>query len=206
MLRFETVRSAVFRFEEINIDTDAILPKQFLTTIRREGLAKGLFFEQRRAAAERQTRHPLDRPEMADRKILIANENFGCGSSREHAVWALLDYGFRAIVAPSFGSIFVNNATNCGLLCAQVSLSDHALIDAAVAARPDLDVEVNLETCSVLLDGGKKIPFTIDKAHRTNLLAGTDLIDRTMRSARQIAAFEADQKQLYPWLDSTVVS
>lgn len=205
MLPFETVRSAAFRFEEINIDTDAILPKQFLTTIRRDGLAEGLFFEQRRAAAERQTRHPLDRPEMAGRKILVANENFGCGSSREHAVWALLDYGFRAIVAPSFGSIFLNNATNCGLLCAQVSRSDHELINAALAARPDLEVVVNLETCSVLMDGRKFVPFAIDVAHRTNLLAGTDLIDRTLQSARQIAAFEADQKQLYPWLATCVV-
>jgi len=205
MLPFETVRSAAFRFEEINIDTDAILPKQFLTTIRREGLAEGLFFEQRRAAAERQARHPLDRPEMAGRKILVANENFGCGSSREHAVWALLDYGFRAIVAPSFGSIFLNNATNCGLLCAQVSLSDHALFNAAVAARPDLDIEISLEICRILPDGKGSIPFAIDETHRANLLAGTDLIDRTMRSAQHIAAFEAVQRQMFPWLDTRAI-
>ncbi|GLT11363.1 3-isopropylmalate dehydratase small subunit [Sulfitobacter porphyrae] len=202
MLPFETLRSAAFLFEEINIDTDAILPKQFLTTIRREGLAEGLFFEQRRAAAERQTRHLLDRVEMAGRRILVANQNFGCGSSREHAVWALLDYGFGAIVAPSFGSIFLNNATNCGLLCAEVSGSDHGLINDALATQPDLVIEVSLENCRILLDGRGSIPFAVDEADRANLLAGTDLIDRTMRSARHITAFEAVQRRLHPWLDT----
>ena len=193
-----------------NVDTDLIIPKQFLKSIRRSGFGPNLF-DSLRYLDEGQPDEPcagrplnpdfvLNRPRYAKASILLARQNFGCGSSREHAPWALADYGFRVLIAPGFADIFYNNCFKNGLL---PIVLDNALVDAlfaAVAAREGYSVEVDLPAQQVVLPDGKRLAFEVDAFRKHCLLNGLDDIGLTLQESQAIRAFEARQKQLAPWL------
>jgi 3-isopropylmalate/(R)-2-methylmalate dehydratase small subunit len=175
-----------------NVDTDQIIPKQFLKRIERTGFGPSLFFDWRfRADGSPDPAFELNRPAARGASILLAGENFGCGSSREHAPWALADYGFRAILAPSFADIFHGNCCQNGLL--PVTLPEKAvkeLFRRAAAAADGYDLTVDLMTTTVRDAAGFESAFEIAPYRRDMLLQGLDEIDRTLQHEREITAFE----------------
>ncbi|WP_100655966.1 3-isopropylmalate dehydratase small subunit [Alteromonas flava] len=179
--------------DQANVDTDQIIPKQFLTSVTREGYGKHLFHDWRYLDQHEQEPNPefvLNNPIYADSSILLARENFGCGSSREHAPWALADYGFHVVIATSFADIFYGNAINNQLL--PVSLEPGAMDElfAAVAADPTLQVSVNLPE-QVVAWNNRSYTFSIDAQHKHNLINGLDMIGQTLVHSDAISAFEA---------------
>ncbi len=179
-----------------DIDTDQIIPSDWLKRIERTGFGKGLFAEWR---DDRD--FVLNRPERAGATILVAGPNFGVGSSREHAVWALVDYGFKVVVSPRFGDIFRNNSTRSGLVPAQVSPDDGRRLLEAVAADPSLELTVDVERRSVEAPAaGISVPFVIDDAAAERLLQGLDDIGVTLAHEGEIAAFEARRLAWLPAL------
>jgi 3-isopropylmalate/(R)-2-methylmalate dehydratase small subunit len=168
-----------------HVDTDQIIPKQFLKRIERSGFGPFLFHDWKLDPA-----FVLNQPKYAGASVLVAGVNFGCGSSREHAPWALLDAGFKVVIAPSFADIFRNNSIGNGLL--PVALSEAAVERITSRAEGDgsYAVEVDLKTCEVRDGHGLREPFTIDQASRQRLLDGTDEIDLILRNESDIAAFE----------------
>jgi len=181
-----------------NVDTDMIIPKQFLKTIKRTGLSKGLFYEMRHDENGNPKDFVLDRPAHADARILVAADNFGCGSSREHAVWALLDRGIRCVIAESFADIFYNNCFKNGIL--PVSLP-HEQVRACMAVANDAgDLSVDLENQTVATPDGTTFTFDIDSFRKHCLLNGLDDIALTLEKADTIAAFEAARARNQPWL------
>jgi len=169
-----------------NIDTDQIIPARFLKAVGRDGLGQHLFADWRAAEAD----FPLARPEMAGRQVLLAGDNFGCGSSREHAPWALRGWGFRAIVATSFADIFRANALKNGLLPIAVGADVHARLRAATTRDPDVTVKVDLGRAVLTLPDGSEVEFPIDPFAQQMLLAGTDELGYLLAHADQIAAYE----------------
>ena len=188
-----------------NIDTDTIIPSREMRTVSRSGLAAGLFAPWRYSDPDARSENPdfvFNQPAYQDASILLAGENFGCGSSREHAVWALLESGFRAIVAPSFATIFHNNAQRNGLLT--VELADTA-IDALtqwVSADPQRNtVRIDLDICTIAYDPHQAVlSFSIDATTRNMLLNGLDEIGLTEQSMDRIAAFEERDQPTRPWV------
>ncbi len=175
-----------------NVDTDQIIPKQFLKRVERTGFGEFLFYDWRRAADG--TPDPsfvLNDPRYRGASVLVAGRNFGCGSSREHAPWALADYGFRAVVAPSFADIFANNCLKNGLLPVVLPDETVALIIERAQARQGYTVTVDLERCLVTDDGGLSASFALDEFRRHCLLHGLDDIGLTLRHDAAIAAYEA---------------
>jgi 3-isopropylmalate/(R)-2-methylmalate dehydratase small subunit len=168
-----------------HVDTDQIIPKQFLKRIEKSGFGPFLFHDWRRDPS-----FVLNQPKFAGASILVAGLNFGCGSSREHAAWALLDAGFRVVIAPSFADIFRNNAIGNGML--PVALPEAAVeaIFARTEQEPDYALEIDLEGCEVRDRFGLREPFTIDSASRQRLLEGKDEIDVILQHESAIAAFE----------------
>ena len=181
----------VVPLDHSDVDTDQIIPKQFLKRIERTGFGQFLFFDWRfhdDGSPNRQ--FVLNRPEHAGASILLARRNFGCGSSREHAPWALEDYGFRALIAPSFADIFYNNCFKNGMLPVRL---DEALVDelfARAAAHPKYTLTVDLEHCTVADDYGLSAPFAVDAFRRHCLLGGLDDIGLTLQYQAQIEAYE----------------
>jgi 3-isopropylmalate/(R)-2-methylmalate dehydratase small subunit len=177
--------------DRANVDTDQIIPKQFLKRIERTGFGRFLFFDWRfRDDGTDNPDFELNRPEYAGASILLARRNFGCGSSREHAPWALDDFGFRVLLAPSFADIFFNNCFKNGLLPIRL---DEARIDelfARVAAQPGYRLSVDLEERTITGGGGLRWPFEVDDFRRHCLLGGWDDIDLTLRHADLILAYE----------------
>jgi 3-isopropylmalate/(R)-2-methylmalate dehydratase small subunit len=184
MKALTSVTSPVAIIDRGDIDTDQIIPKQFLKRIERSGYGEFLFFDWMKDPS-----FELRRPEYQGAQILIAGRNFGCGSSREHAAWALEDYGFRVVLAPSFGDIFHTNAIKTGI--APIELSEDALasVKAAVAERNELTVD--LEALELNHPDGLTVPFDFDAYSRETLLHGLDDIARTLRREDKIAAFES---------------
>lgn len=182
---FTVHRGRVAPMRRNHVDTDQIIPKQFLKRIERSGFGPFLFHDWRRDPA-----FVLNQPQHAGASILVAGVNFGCGSSREHAAWALLDAGFRVVIAPSFADIFRNNAVGNGLL--PVALPDDIVERIAKAAEQDAayELEVDLARCEVRDTRGLRAPFTVDAASRQRLLDGTDEIDLILRHDADITAFE----------------
>jgi 3-isopropylmalate dehydratase small subunit len=184
-----------------NIDTDQIIPKQFLKTIEREGLAKGLFYDLRFDGEGRpKPDFVLNQPAYAGTSILIVGDNFGCGSSREHAPWALLDFGVRCVIAPSFADIFFNNCFENGLL--PVALPEDqvkALMEEAKGGNHM--VSVDLETQTVTSPSGRQFSFAIDPGRKEKLLKGLDAVGETLEHAGDITAFEERRRTLRPWLE-----
>ena len=190
-----------------NVDTDKIIPGRFLKTIERSGLGVHLFDQLRydETGAERAD-FVLNQPAYRHAEILIAHENFGCGSSREHAPWALLDFGIRCVIAPDFADIFHSNCFKNGILPVRLprEVCDQLMEDAALGANARLTVD--LERQVVVRPSGAEIPFAIDPLRRTMLLQGLDEIGQTLGHAGAIAAFEVRRQQQYPWIAAIPVA
>lgn len=199
MDKFTTLTAVAAPLPMQNIDTDKVIPARFLKTIKRTGLGVHLFDPLRYDA------HGKERPDFIlnqgpyrQAQILIAHENFGCGSSREHAPWALADFGIRCVIAPSFGDIFAQNAVKNGLLTAIVAESDAAELAATVAADPQREVTVDLERQTIGC-GNRTYNFSIDPVSRNQLLNGWDDVDLTETFRVQISAYRHSDRRRRPW-------
>jgi 3-isopropylmalate/(R)-2-methylmalate dehydratase small subunit len=175
-----------------NIDTDQIIPKQFLKRIEKTGFGEFLFNDWRRSAdGKADPNFPLNDPRYSGASILVAGKNFGCGSSREHAVWALADFGFRAVIASSFADIFANNCVKNGVLTVALSEEEAAEIARRASAIPDYQLTVDLEKCAVRDDQGFSSRFSIDEFTRHCLLEGLDDIGLTLKHEAEITKYES---------------
>ena len=198
MEKFTTLTSVAAPLPEADVDTDIIFPARFLLLLDKSGLGKHLFHERRHQGGSA-TDFVLNRPPFDAAQILVAGANFGSGSSREQAVWALADFGIRCVIAPSFGEIFYNNCFKNGVLPIVLGADDHAA--AMRAAGTGQPLTVSLEALAVSLPDGGKISFDIDRYRREALLLGLDEIGAILRDdAADIAAFEARQRKAAPWL------
>ena len=192
MKPFRTHRGRVAPLERINVDTDQIIPKQFLKRIERTGFGQFLFYDWRFAAdGKKNAGFVLDEPRYAGASILVAGKNFGCGSSREHAVWALADFGFRAVISSSFADIFANNSAKNGFLTVCLSESETAELMRRAPKLDDYQLTIDLEQCEVRDDQGFRAKFPIDEFVRHCLLEGLDDIGLTLQHESEIAAYEA---------------
>jgi 3-isopropylmalate/(R)-2-methylmalate dehydratase small subunit len=201
MQPFTTLTSVAAPLRIINVDTDMIIPKQYLKTIARTGLGKGLFSELRfRDDGSENPDFVLNKPPYREAKILLAGDNFGCGSSREHAPWALLDQGLRCIISTSFADIFYNNCFKNGILPIVVTQDQlDSLFDAA-EKDPATHVTVDLPQQTIARVGLPTISFKIDSFRKHCLQNGLDDIGLTLEKAEHIAAFESKTAQTRPWL------
>ena len=207
MQAFTTHSGIVAALDRANVDTDQIIPKQFLKRIERTGFGQFLFFDWRfRADGTPDPAFELNRPEAAGASILLARRNFGCGSSREHAPWALADYGFRAVIAPTFADIFFNNCFKNGLLPIVLPEAVVAQLFDEVAAFPGYQLTVDLERQVIVRPQGEEIPFEVQAFRKYCLLNGLDDIGLTLRHADKIKAFEAERLATKPWLAHTAVN
>jgi len=210
MQPFTQLDGLVAPMDRANVDTDAIIPKQFLKSIKRTGFGPNLFDEWRyldhgepgQDCSERPLKPEfvLNQPRYWGARILLARENFGCGSSREHAPWALEDYGFRALIAPSFADIFRSNCLKNGLL---PIVLDAAIVDSlfqVVAATPGYGLKIELDAQTVTTPEGSVYSFTIDPFRKYCLLNGLDEIGLTLRHVDKIKAYEARRRESEPWV------
>ncbi|HBO97234.1 MAG TPA: 3-isopropylmalate dehydratase small subunit [Candidatus Omnitrophica bacterium] len=189
--------------DRVNVDTDAIVPKQFLRKIERSGFGKHLFHEWRYLDYEGTRENPdfvLNKPAYRKATVLLARDNFGCGSSREHAPWALADYGFRVIIAPTFADIFYNNCVKNGILLVALKSDEVESLFRQVIQKPGEQVSADLEKQTVTDPAGKQYHFEINPFARTCLLKGLDHIGWTQQFADKIRDFEQKLKQEKPWL------
>jgi len=201
MQKFTTLRGVAAPMPMINVDTDMIIPKQFLKTIKRTGLGKNLFDELRYEMDGREKPDfVLNQPAYRNAQILVAGENFGCGSSREHAPWALLDFGIRCIIAPSFADIFYNNCFKNGILPIKLPQSEvDKLMDDAKRGANAI-VTIDLEKQEITGPDGGRIHFDVDPFRKHCLLNGLDDIGLTMEKAASIDSFEARDRMARPWM------
>jgi 3-isopropylmalate/(R)-2-methylmalate dehydratase small subunit len=194
MQSFTVHTGIVAALQRDNIDTDQITPKQFLKRVERTGYGDVLFFDWRfDSEGQPNSAFALNAPQYKGASILLAGKNFGCGSSREHAVWALRDYGFRAIIAPSFADIFANNCLKNGMLTVVLRPAEIAQLAARDAAGL-YRLKVDLEQCQVSWNGGFQARFEIDPFSRTCLLEGLDEIGTTLKHEAEIAAYEQKRR------------
>ena len=192
MQPFRTHKGQVVPLDRANIDTDQIIPKQFLKRIERTGFGEFLFFDWRRnKEGSQDPSFTLNQPRYKGASILVTAKNFGCGSSREHAVWALEDFGFRAVIAPSFADIFANNCVKNGVLTVVLSEKEVEEIIKRASDQPNYHLSVNLEKCEVSDDAGFKATFQIDEFTRHCLLEGLDDIGLTLKHEPEITAYES---------------
>jgi 3-isopropylmalate dehydratase small subunit len=201
MQPFTDLHAKAAPLDVANLDTDQIIPKQFLKIVDREGLSRGLFYDLRfDLDGEPRPDFVLNDPRYAGAGVLIAGDNFGCGSSREHAPWALLDYGIRCVIAPSFADIFYNNCFQNGLL--PVALPAAAVRDLMDEAKGGNHVfSVDLASQTVSSPSGQQYRFEIDPARKAKLLEGLDAIGETLQHAPDIDAYEARRALAEPWLE-----
>ena len=201
MQKFDKLEGVAAPMDIINIDTDMIIPKQFLKTIKRSGLGKSLFFEMRYTNdGDENAGFILNKPAYRSAQILVAGDNFGCGSSREHAPWALLDYGIRCVISTSFADIFYNNCFKNGILPIKVTPEqrDALLADAADIENPELKIDLNLQKIS--RPNGATISFEIDPFRKECLLNGLDDIGLTLEKSEIIRSYEQKRSSSLPWL------
>jgi 3-isopropylmalate/(R)-2-methylmalate dehydratase small subunit len=188
---FRTHRGRVAPLDRINVDTDQIIPKQFLKRIERTGFGQFLFYDWRFAAdGKKSGDFILDEPRYAGASILLAGKNFGCGSSREHAVWALADFGFRAVISSSFADIFANNSTKNGFLTVRLSDDEVGELMRRACEVDDYQLTIDLEQCEVRDDQSFRAKFPIDDFVRHCLLNGLDDIGLTLQHEAEIASYE----------------
>lgn len=216
MQTFTLLKGLVAPMDRENVDTDAIIPKQFLKSIRKTGFGQNLFDEWRFLDAgypgqDPGSRQPnpdfvLNQPRFQGAAILLARKNFGCGSSREHAPWALDQFGFRAIIAPSYADIFFNNSFKNGLLPIVLSESQVGQLFDEVAAFPGYTLTIDLERQVVIKPGGDELSFEVQAFRKYCLLNGFDDIGLTLRHADKINAFEAHRLAQKPWLAHTMLA
>jgi len=201
MENFTQLTGVAAPMDMINVDTDMVIPKQFLTTIERSGLGKGLFFEMRfDANGMENPDFVLNKKPYRKAKILIAGDNFGCGSSREHAPWALLDFGIRCVIAPSFADIFNNNCAKNGILLVTLPKQVVAKLMRAAENGANATFTVDLERQTVAGPDGESVKFEIDPFKKHCLLNGLDDIGLTLEHGKKIDGFEGRQKSSQPWL------
>ncbi len=210
MKAFKQINGLVCPLDRANVDTDAIIPKQFLKSIKRTGFGPYLFDEWRYADHGEPgmdcTRRPLRKefilnlPRYKGAQILLARDNFGCGSSREHAPWAIEDYGFQVIIAPSFADIFFNNCYKNGILPIVLPAATVDKLFADCAANEGYRLSVDLESQKIILPSGEPLGFDIQPHRKHCLLNGLDEIGLTLQHADEIKAFESKHKAAQPWL------
>ena len=216
MQPFTSHHGIVVPFDRANVDTDLIIPKQFLKAVKKTGFGPNLF-DQLRYKDEGQpgmdnSKRPinpdfiLNQQSYKDATILLARENFGCGSSREHAPWALLDYGFKAILAPSFADIFYNNCFKNGILPLVLSEQEIDELFTAVESGLTTELTVDLESQEVVISKERRLHFEIDPFRKNCLLQGLDDIGLTLEKKQLIKDYEAKQKKISPWLFEDVVA
>jgi 3-isopropylmalate/(R)-2-methylmalate dehydratase small subunit len=201
MEKFTTLTAVAAPLPMINVDTDMIIPKQFLKTIKRTGLGSALFYEMRtKADGSENPDFVLNKPAYKSAKILVAGANFGCGSSREHAPWALLDFGFRVVFAPSFADIFYNNCFKNGILPIALpqDIIDKLMDDAERGANAV--IAVDLEKQEVRGPDGGIVKFDVDPFRKQCLMNGWDDIGLTLRHESDISSFESKRASAQPWL------
>lgn len=205
MDKFTTLTGAACPINQTNVNTDQILPARYLKWTRAQGIGKVLFNDLRfDAEDEEKPDFPLNQPAWRDAKVVVAARNFGCGSSREAAVYALYDYGVRCVIAPSFGDIFSGNAVQNGLLTAIVSDDVAAEIMAALTRTPELPLTVDLEQQQIVC-GNRTYAFSIDPVRRMRLLNGWDEIALTKNFSDRIATFKALDRAARPWAVPPIV-
>ena len=207
MQKFETLTGVAAPIEIDNVDTDMIIPKQYLKTIKRTGLGAGLFAEMR--YLDDGSPNPdfvLNKPAYRDVKILVGGDNFGCGSSREHAPWALLDYGIRCVISTDFADIFYNNCFKNGILPIKVAAEDlpKLMDDARRGANATLTIDLPAQ--EIRGPDGGMVKFEIDPFRKHRLLEGLDDIGLTLKHAAEIAAFEARARDERPWQQTAIDS
>ncbi len=215
MNKFTVHKGLVAPMDRENVDTDAIIPKQFLKSIRKTGFGPNLFDEWRYLDAgypgqDPASRQPnpdfvLNQPRFAGASILLSRKNFGCGSSREHAPWAIEQYGFRALIAPSYADIFFNNCFKNGLLPIQLTEAQVSQLFDEVAAFPGYALTIDLERQVIVKPQGEEIPFEVQAFRKYCLLNGFDDIGLTLRHRDEIKAFEAHRLATKPWLAHTML-
>jgi 3-isopropylmalate/(R)-2-methylmalate dehydratase small subunit len=214
MNKFTVHKGLVAPMDRENVDTDAIIPKQFLKSIRKTGFGENLFDEWRyldkgEPGQDPASRKPnpefvLNKPRYAGASVLLARKNFGCGSSREHAPWAIDQYGFRALIAPSYADIFFNNCFKNGLLPIQLPEAQVAQLFDEVMAFPGYELTIDLERQVIVKPQGDELPFEVQAFRRYCLINGLDDIGLTLRYKDKIAAFEAERLATKPWLHHTM--
>ncbi len=212
MDKFVKREGLVVPLDRANVDTDAVIPKQFLKSIKRTGYGPNLFDEWRYLdhgePGMDHSKRPLNpdfvlnQPRYQGATVLLARKNFGCGSSREHAPWALLQYGFQAVIAPSFADIFYNNSLKNGLLLIKLDAKTIDRLFKEVKGSPGYRLAVDLEAQTVTAPGGESFKFDIDPFSKHSLLNGLDEIGLTLENAGEIKAFEAKHRASQPWLFS----
>ena len=201
MEKFETLNGVAAPLNIVNIDTDMIIPKQYLKTIQRTGLGKALFDEMRHNQdGSEKPDFVLNKPAYRNAKILVTGDNFGCGSSREHAPWALLDFGIRCVIAPSFADIFYGNCFKNGILPIKLpqEIVDKLMDDASRGANAIISID--LESQEIRGPDGGMVKFEVDAFRKQCLLNGWDDIGLTMRNEDKISSFEKQQQTQAPWL------
>ena len=204
MEKFKKIESNAIPLPMVNVDTDMIIPKQFLKTIKRTGLGKNLFYELRYDEKDAPIdSFVLNQDKYKDSQILITGKNFGCGSSREHAPWTILDYGIKCIIASSFADIFYNNCFKNGIL--PIKLDESEVTKLQKAAENSLSFTIDLENQKISYfdkNINHEVSFELDKAKKTSLLEGLDDIGLTLAKVNHISDFENKQKSRTPWLYS----
>jgi 3-isopropylmalate/(R)-2-methylmalate dehydratase small subunit len=192
MKPFTVHRGRVAPLDRVNVDTDQIIPKQFLKRIEKTGFGQFLFYDWRFSAdGKKNPEFVLHEPRFEGASVLVAGRNFGCGSSREHAVWALSDFGFRAVISSSFADIFANNSTKNGFLTVQLKEEEVDELMRRANSIDDYQVTIDLEKCDVRDDRGFRAKFSVDEFVRHCLLNGLDDIGLTLQHEAEIAAYEA---------------
>lgn len=201
MRAFTKMTGLVAALDRVNVDTDQIIPKQFLKTIKRTGLREGLFFDWRKKKdGSPDPDFFLNQPRYQGATILLTRDNFGCGSSREHAPWALLDQGFRCVIAPSFADIFYNNCFQNGILPVVLKTDEVRALIQAVLKTPGYQLTVDLENQTVTTPSNTSHRFDIDPFRKRCLYQGLDSIGLTLQQETAITAYEARRKGEAPWL------
>jgi 3-isopropylmalate/(R)-2-methylmalate dehydratase small subunit len=210
MRAFTQLNGVVVPIDRSNVDTDAIIPKQFLKSIQRSGFGANLFDEWRYldrgepgqdcALRARNPDFPLNLPRYTGAQILLARENFGCGSSREHAAWALLDFGIQVLIAASFADIFYNNCFKNGMLPIVLARANVDTLFDAAARTPGFRLTIDLRGQTVMMPGGATLSFEVDPRRKRNLLEGLNDIDLTLNESERIRGYELQRAALEPWL------
>ena len=198
MEKFKNLRSIPAYMPILNIDTDMIIPKQFLKTIKRTGLGKNLFYEMRYDEKDNLIKDfILNKKPFIDSKILLAGKNFGCGSSREHAPWALTDFGIKCVISPSFADIFYSNCFKNGIL--PIVLDEKIIQELAEYSKRETEIEIKIETQEIIY-GNKATKFDLDSFKKKCLIEGIDDIDLSLEKISDIKNYESKIKATKPWL------
>ena len=199
MEKFNILKGIPANLPMINVDTDMIIPKQFLKTIKRTGLGKSLFYEMRYdERGKKINEFVLNKEPYNNSSILLAGKNFGCGSSREHAAWALLDFGIKCVISPSFADIFYNNCFKNGML--PIILNEKKIEELIQYSKRKESIEINLAKQEILF-GNKKIEFKIDSFKKKCLLNGLNDIAMTLEQSKKISSYENKNKKNKPWIN-----